>query len=142
MSTNFPGQSELRVRQLDFGWWASNGPTAGYLMRLALEALDHNVDSDAKVRRIDLHVLRLAAAAPFDVNVSTNPGAAGLHLVTVTFGQIEPFAVASLTLGAAERRPPSSSRTTSVATGTRSTTRSVTWNLTTGRSSSGAALIS
>jgi Acyl-CoA thioesterase C-terminal domain len=103
MSKNDRGQSDLRLRQLDFGWWASNGPTAGYLMRLALEALDHNVDTDASVRRIDLHVLRLAAAAPFDVNVSTNPGAAGLNLVTVTFGQIEPFAVASLTLGAAER---------------------------------------
>jgi hypothetical protein len=104
MSKNDRGQSDLRLRQLDFGWWASNGPTAGYLMRLALEALDHNVDTDASVRRIDLHVLRLAAAAPFDVNVSTNPGAAGLlDLVTVTFGQIEPFAVASLTLGAAER---------------------------------------
>src|SRR5262249_21919746 len=51
----------------------------------------------------DLHVLRLAAAAPFDVNVSTNPGAAGHDLVTVTFGQTEPFAGASLTLGTPER---------------------------------------
>jgi len=103
MSKTVPGQSDLPLRLLDFGWWASNGPTAGYLMRLALEALDHNVDTDASVRRIDLHVLRLAAAAPFDVTVSTTPGAAGVDLVTVTFGQMESFAVASLTLGADER---------------------------------------
>jgi hypothetical protein len=90
-------------RPLDVGWWASNGPTAGYLMRLALEALDHNVDSDASVRRIDLHILRLAAAAPFFVTVSTKPGAAGVDLVSVTFGQMESFAVASLTLGVDER---------------------------------------
>jgi hypothetical protein len=103
MSKNVPAQGDLRLRQLDFGWWASNGPTAGYLARLALEALDHDGDTDASVRRIDLHVLRLAAAAPFDITVSTTPGAAGLDLVTVTFGQMEPFAVASLTLGADER---------------------------------------
>ena len=102
MNKNVTGHSDLRLRQLDYGWWASNGPTAGYLARLSLEALDHNVDTDATVRRIDLHVLQHAAAAPFDVTVSTTPGA-GLDLVTVTFGQTKPFAVASLTLGADQR---------------------------------------
>ena len=47
---------------LDSGWWASNGPTAGYLMRLALDAICDVCGTDAGVRRIELRVSRLAAA--------------------------------------------------------------------------------
>lgn len=85
--------------RLDYGWWASNGPTAGYLMRLALDAIDGTADRGAHVHRIDLHVFRPAAAAPFDTAISTNRGAPGHSLMTVSFDQRDCFAVAAVTLG-------------------------------------------
>jgi hypothetical protein len=83
---------------LDYRWWASNGPTAGYLMRLALDAIRRGCAGHVSVRRIDLHVLRLPAAAAFEVAVGTESGAAGVGRSTVTFGQHGRFAVASLLL--------------------------------------------
>jgi hypothetical protein len=91
-----PGNAADRRRRLDFGWWASKRPTAGYLVRLALEAIARVTHPAGTVRRADLHVLRLAAAAPFDVALSAQPGAFGLHLWTLTFDQGGPFAVASV----------------------------------------------
>jgi hypothetical protein len=86
---------------LDYGWWASNGPTAGYLARLALDAVDPTASGVCPVRHLNLHVLRLAAAAPIDIAISSEHGADGFDLATVTFGQRGPFAVASLMIDAA-----------------------------------------
>jgi hypothetical protein len=76
---------------LEYGWWASNGPTAGYLMRLALDAI-----GDAGVRRIDLRVTRLAAAASFELTFDGGTDPADPELLRGTFNQDRPFATVSV----------------------------------------------
>jgi hypothetical protein len=83
--------------QLDYGWWASNGPAGGYLTSLALEAAQRAPGlARAIPRGVDLHILRLAAADEFDTTVAVATGPTRLALATVTFCQGEPFAVASM----------------------------------------------
>jgi hypothetical protein len=83
--------------RLDFGWWASNAPTGGYLTRLSLDEAGRVTGADASTARcVDLHVLRLAAADDFETSVEVAAGPSGLALVTVTFRQARPFAVASV----------------------------------------------
>ena len=93
--------SDLSTKRLDFGWWANNGPTAGYLVRLTLEAAAHAVpaDSDTDVRHVSLHLLSLPPVGPFESVVSARPGPDGTGVVSVTFAQSRLFAVASLSLG-------------------------------------------
>src|SRR6266581_7192672 len=76
---------------LDYGWWASNGPTAGYLMRLALDAI-----GDAGIRRIDLHVTRLAAAGRFELAFDGATDPADLQVLRGTFNQGHPFATVTV----------------------------------------------
>jgi hypothetical protein len=83
--------------RLDFGWWASNGPTGGYLACLSLEEAGRVTGADTTTaRRVDLHVLRLAAADDFETSVDVATGPSGLTLVTLAFHQARPFAVASV----------------------------------------------
>jgi hypothetical protein len=81
---------------LDYGWWASNGPTAGYLHRLGLDAATPGQDDVARARRIDLHVFGPARAAGYTTAVSSQHGSDGLDLATVTFQQDRVFATASV----------------------------------------------
>ena len=81
---------------LDFGWWASNGPTAGYLMRLALDAIGDACGTDAGVRRIELRVSRLASAGPFELAIAGAADPADIELLRVTFDQGRPFATATV----------------------------------------------
>ena len=81
---------------LDFGWWASNGPTAGYLMRLAADAIAERGPAHISPLRIDLEVARLAAAAPYVLTVGSDVGTSGLAHHLVGFHQGGPFAVASV----------------------------------------------
>src|SRR5882724_7753590 len=90
----------LLAGRLDFGWWASNGPTAGYLVSLVLESVGrlpglHSVTP----RSVDLRIVRLAAADDFDVTAALTQAAGGVATVTVTLAQREPFATASVQLG-------------------------------------------
>src|SRR5258708_7963702 len=86
--------------RLDFGWWASNGPTAGYLVSLVLESVGRLPGLDAVTpRSVDLRIVRLAAADDFDVTAAFAQGAGGVTTVTVTLAQREPFATASVQLG-------------------------------------------
>jgi hypothetical protein len=83
--------------RLDFGWWASNAPTGGYLTRLSLEAAARVTGTEASTARsVVVHILRLAAADDFETSVEVAAGPSGLALVTVTFRQARPFAVASV----------------------------------------------
>jgi Thioesterase-like superfamily len=83
--------------RLDFGWWASNAPTGGYLTRLSLEEAGRVMGEDVStVRSVDLHVLRSAAADDFETTVEVAAGPAGRAVVTVTFRQARPFAIASV----------------------------------------------
>src|SRR5215470_15531380 len=85
---------------LDYGWWASDGPTAGYLVRRAIDALEQSPDAGrGQVRHAHVQVLRLAVADPIDISVARASGTHGIGRVTVTFEQGGEFAVATLTVG-------------------------------------------
>jgi hypothetical protein len=84
----------LDTGTLDYSWWASDGPTGGYLLRLALEfILDLKADVD-EIRSITVQVLRRAAASSYTVEATALPGANGVRVLTVIFGQQGPFAIA------------------------------------------------
>jgi Thioesterase-like superfamily len=88
--------------RLEFGWWASNGPTAGYLMRLALDLTPGARDDlGGAPRSVDVQVIERASAGRFESNVSfsfrrgTSDGVA-----SVTLSQGRPFAHARVRLSA------------------------------------------
>src|SRR5437762_2250502 len=90
----------LLAGRLDFGWWASNGPTAGYLVSLVLESVGRLPGLDSVTpRSVDLRIVRLAAADDFDATASFAEAAGGVATVMVTLAQREPFAIASVQLG-------------------------------------------
>ena len=61
----------LLAGRLNFGWWASNGPTAGYLVSLVLESVGRLRGLDSVTpRSVDLRIVRLAAADDFDVTAA------------------------------------------------------------------------
>ncbi len=92
--------SRRTTSALDYGWWASDGPTAGYLVRRAIDALEQSPDAGrGQVRHAHVQVLRLAAADAIDISVARASGTHGIGRVTVTFGQGGEFAVATLTVG-------------------------------------------
>src|SRR5215472_2425553 len=85
---------------LDYNWWGSDGPTAGYLIRHAIDALKQAPDAGrGQVRHAHVQVLRLAAADAIDISITRASGTHGIGRVTVTFGQGGEFAVATLTVG-------------------------------------------
>jgi hypothetical protein len=90
----------LLAGRLDYGWWASNGPTAGYLVSLALESVGRLPGLDSVTpRSVDLRVVRLPAAADFDVTATSAQSAGGVVTVALTFAQRVPFATASVQVG-------------------------------------------
>jgi len=90
----------LLAGRLNFGWWASNGPTAGYLVSLVLESVGRLPGLDSVTpRSVDLRIVRLAAADDFDVTAAFAETAGGVATVMVTLAQREPFATASVQLG-------------------------------------------
>jgi len=85
---------------LDYGWWASDGPTAGYLARRAIDAFEQSPDAGrGQVRHAHVQVLRLAAADAIEISVARASGTHGIGRVTVTFGQGGEFAAVTLTVG-------------------------------------------
>jgi hypothetical protein len=101
----------LLAGRLDFGWWASNGPTAGYLLSLVLGSVSRIPGLESVTpRSADLHIVRLAAADDFDVTAAFAQSAGGVATVMVTLDQGEPFATAAVQVGrrlAQESIPPS-----------------------------------
>ena len=90
----------LFAGRLDFGWWASNGPTAGYLLSLVLGSVGRIPGLDSLTpRSVDLRIVRLAAAGDFDVTAGFAQAAGGVATVMVTLAQGEPLATASVQLG-------------------------------------------
>ena len=90
----------LLAGRLDFGWWASNGPTAGYLLSLILGSVGRLPGLDSVTpRSADLHIVRLAAADDFDVTARFAEAAGGVATVMVTLAQREPFATAAVQVG-------------------------------------------
>jgi hypothetical protein len=101
--TDTPAQQSsdaLLAGRLDFGWWVSNGPSAGYLVSLVLESVGRLPGLDAVTpRSVDLRIVRLAAADDLDLTASFAQAAGGVAAVVVTLAQGEPFATASVQLG-------------------------------------------
>ena len=94
-STHLPGTVIRASGTLDGAWWASNGPTGGYLTRLALEiACSTTATENVPARSVDLHVLRLARPGPFEILVETVGQVVPGALVMMTFLQEETFALA------------------------------------------------
>ncbi len=90
----------LLAGRLDFGWWASNGPTAGYLLSIVLGSVGRLLGLDSVTpRSADLHIVRLAAADDFDVTAAFAEAAGGVATVMVTLAQREPFATAAVQVG-------------------------------------------
>ena len=111
--TDTPAQQSsdvLLTGRLDFGWWVSNGPSAGYLVSLVLASVGRLPGLDSVTpRSVDLRIVRLAAADNFDVTASFARAAGGVAAVVVTLAQGEAFATASVQLGrrlAEESIPP------------------------------------
>ena len=90
---------------LDYGWWASNGPTAGYLMRLAADATAERCPAQGHALRIDLDVARLAAAASYALTVAIDVHSSGVARNLVEFHQGSPFAVATVLTTSGSPRP-------------------------------------
>jgi len=90
----------LLTGRLDFGWWASNGPTAGYLLSLVMESVGRLPGlRSVTPRTVDLRIVRLAAADDFEVTAEFAEAAGGVATAMVTLAQREPFATASVQVG-------------------------------------------
>jgi hypothetical protein len=95
-----PDVDEDAADILDYGWWASNGPTGGYLASLALEASCSATGlSESWARSVNLHVLRLAAADRYQTTVSAVGRPTGITICEVNFVQGELFATATIQFG-------------------------------------------
>jgi hypothetical protein len=82
---------------LDYGWWASDGPTAGYLASLALyEGVERAAATGQVARGIDVYLLRRPAADHF--SATTAVAAGDRTLAVTTFEQGRRFAVAAVQL--------------------------------------------
>jgi hypothetical protein len=85
---------------LDYAWWASDGPTAGYLARRAIDAVEQLPDAGrGQVRHAHVQLLRLPAADAIDISIARISGTHGIGRVTVSFGQGGEFAIGTLTVG-------------------------------------------
>src|SRR5258707_15383016 len=88
--------SRRTTSALDYGWWASDGPTAGYLARRTIDALEQSPDAGrGQVRHAHVQVLRLPPAAAIDISPARASGPHGTSRLTVTLGQRGEFAAAT-----------------------------------------------
>ena len=83
---------------LDFNWWASDGPTGGYLISLAIEAAAAaGHEPHAEAQSIDLSVVRGTRADAFEASMVTlQNGSQPSHTAIVFQQNNRPFAIASL----------------------------------------------
>lgn len=95
-----PDVNEGATDILDYGWWASNGPTGGYLASLALQASCRATGlNESWARGMNLNVLRLAAADRYQTTVSVVGRPTGITICEVNFVQGERFATATVHFG-------------------------------------------
>ena len=92
----------LSVASLDFGWWANNGPTGGYLLSLALAAADDDHRSADVVRHAALQLLGLPAVGAFAYEPTWLASRPGTGFISVDFVQRRLFATAQVLTGAAD----------------------------------------
>ncbi len=90
------------VESLDFGWWANNGPTGGYLLSLALAAADDDQRPAEVVRYVALQLLGLPVVGAFAYEPARLPSRPGTGVTSVDFVQRRLFATAQVISGAAD----------------------------------------
>jgi hypothetical protein len=88
---------------LDFGWWANNGPTAGYLLRIALAAADELERKPGETARYAaVQLLALPAADAFEYEATRLPTRSGTGVTSVAFAQRRLFATAQVVMGTSD----------------------------------------
>src|SRR5258708_5111412 len=101
MIRTIPTSTQGRTDPLDYVWWASDGPTAGYLTRRALEARRRRRTSStpcSSARAWAVHCWR----APGHLRDAGPAEPAAFGLATVTYRQLGPFAIALPIVGDGE----------------------------------------
>ena len=82
---------------LDFNWWASDGPTGGYLSSLAIEAATYAGQAPyTQGRSLDLWIIGGARADKYEAALATVQGESGSDTAIVFQQNNTPFAIASL----------------------------------------------
>ena len=83
---------------LDYGWWASNGPTAGYLMGLALQEVSNHLEiANRPPKRLDLYMIDFGRADAYEVEMAIRQGGPRTAVGVVEFRQQDrPFAIATV----------------------------------------------
>ena len=97
-SSEVPEQTSTTEGTLDFNWWASDGPTGGYLISLAIEAATGRGQAPhTQGRSLDLHIVGGARADRYEASLGTARNGSGSPETEIVFRQHDtPFAVASL----------------------------------------------
>jgi hypothetical protein len=91
------------VASLDFGWWANNGPTGGYLLSLALAAADEQDQVPGQVvRYAAVQLLELPVVGAFAYEAIRLRSRSGSGVTSVDFAQRRLFATAQVISGAAD----------------------------------------
>jgi hypothetical protein len=90
------------VASLDFGWWANNGPTGGYLLSLALAAAADDHRPAEVVRYLSLQLLGLPVVGAFAYEPTRLASRPGTGFISVDFVQRRLFATAQVISGAAD----------------------------------------
>lgn len=89
------------MSNLDFGWWANNGPTAGYLLSIALAAVDELDSEPAEaVRYMSLQLMGVPVVGAFAYEAIRLPSRPGVLVTSVDFVQRHLFATAHVMNGA------------------------------------------
>src|SRR5260370_10122357 len=82
---------------LDYGWWASDGPTAGYLARRAIDAVEQLPDAGrGQVRHAHVQLLRLPAADAIDISIARTTATHATARATVSSAQAAEFPLGPL----------------------------------------------
>ena len=82
---------------LDFNWWASDGPTGGYLISLAIEAaIDAGQAPSTQGRSLDLWIVGGARADTYEAALMTVQSESSSDTAIVFQQNNTPFAIASL----------------------------------------------
>jgi hypothetical protein len=88
-------QADADDEVLDYGWWASNGPTGGYMLALSMNATaDPGGSPPRSIRTVELYMLGPARASGYRSRIKPMATSAGGLVTAITFSQADLFALA------------------------------------------------
>lgn len=92
-----PDHASTAEGTLDFKWWASDGPTGGYLISLAIDSASRAGQmGNTTGLRVDLRIVGGAAADAYEASLVTVENESGWKTAIVFQQKNTPFAIASL----------------------------------------------